>query len=124
MSSHYPLFHPPEQELSYSSRARSLSIGGGGGGGPNPSPAGGNQEFVEYTLPGQMSGELGLFTRELRRYTTVALAETVVWRIDAPTLDAMVTQDPHAFIVLQKVALSYASHRLHCLVFHGQLHSV
>lgn len=124
VSSHHPLFqHAEPDSLSYS-MGRSVSLGGGGG--PVPSSAGGSQDggFVEYSKPGQMSGELGLFTREMRRYTMVALAESVIWRIDAATLDAMATQDPQAFIVLQKVALSYASHRLHCLVFHGQLHSV
>lgn len=125
-SAHHPLFSQVEPDsLSYS-MGRSLSSGGGGGaGGGARGPSGSQGDFVEYSLPGQMSGELGLFTRELRRYTMVALApESVIWRIDVSTLNAMLTEDPAAYIVLQKVALSYASHRLHCLVFHGQLHSV
>lgn len=122
-NAHLPLFsHVEPDSLTYA-MGRSLSSSGGGGGGR--ATAAGHGDFLEYSCPGQMSGELGLFTRELRRYTMVALApESVIWRIDVATLNAMLTEDPAAYIVLQKVALSYASHRLHCLVFHGQLHSV
>ena len=117
-NAHLPLFsHVEPDSLTYA-MGHSLSSSG-------RATAAGQGAFVEYSLPGQMSGELGLFTRELRRYTMVALApESVIWRIDVATLNAMLTEDPAAYIVLQKVALSYASHRLHCLVFHGQLHSV
>ena len=93
-----------------------LSISSTVGGGPG--------EFIEYSVPGQMSGELGLFTKELRKYTMVAVVETVVWRIDAARLARMREMDPQAFIVVQRIALSYASHRLHCLVLQGGLHSV
>jgi hypothetical protein len=125
VSAHHPLFqHVEPDSLSYS-LGRSVSIGGRAGAGGGGDGGHHEREWIEYSLPGQMSGELGLFTKELRRYTCVALApQTVIWRIDVSTLNAMVTQDPQAYIVLQKLALFYASHRLHCLVFHGQLHSV
>ncbi len=134
VGAHPPLFQHVEPDSLIYSLGRSVSIGGpaagggsGGGNGQQPQQQAqhGHHDFVEYSLPGQMSGELGLFTRELRRYTIMALApQTVIWRIDVGTLNVMLSQDPQAFICLQKVALSYASHRLHCLVFHGHLHSV
>lgn len=80
--------------------------------------------FLEVSRPGQMSGELGLFTRELRKYTLVAVEPCVLWTIDTGALNAMQTQDPQCYIVLLRLALRYASHRLHSLMLVGQLHSV
>jgi CRP-like cAMP-binding protein len=80
--------------------------------------------FREYSLPGQMCGELGLFTRGLRKYTMVAITEAVIWRLDAGRLKKMRVEDPQAYIVMQGIVLSYASHRLNCLMLQGQLHSV
>lgn len=85
---------------------------------------GGADEFREYSLPGQMSGELGLFTKGLRKYRMVAVVETVVWRLEVGRLRRMRVEDPQAYICLQGIVLSYASHRLNCLMLQGQLHSV
>ena len=93
-----------------------LSISTTVGGGPG--------EFREYSLPGQMSGELGLFTKGLRKYKMVAVVETVVWRLEVGRLRRMRVEDPQAFICVQGIVLSYASHRLNCLMLQGQLHSV
>lgn len=81
-------------------------------------------QLLEVSRPGQMSGELGLFTRELRKYTLVAVEDSVVWRVDSTALKAMLRDDPLAYTVLQRLALKYASHRLHSLMLMGQLHSV
>jgi CRP-like cAMP-binding protein len=80
--------------------------------------------FLEVSRPGQMSGELGLFTKELRKYTLVAVEPCVIWTVDTGALNAMMTKDPQCYIVLLRLALRYASHRLHSLMLVGQLHSV
>jgi len=105
-----------EKRYTHPSYGDLLSISTTIGGGPG--------EIREYSLPGQMSGELGLFTRGLRKYTMVAVVETVVWRLEVGRLRRMREEDPQAFIVVQGIVLSYASHRLNCLMLQGQLHSV
>lgn len=105
-----------EKRYTHPSYGDLLSISTTVGGGPG--------EFREYSLPGQMSGELGLFTRGLRKYTMVAVVETVVWRLEVGRLRRMREEDPQAFICVQGIVLSYASHRLNCLMLQGQLHSV
>lgn len=84
----------------------------------------GAAEYVEYAPPGQMSGEMGLFNKEPKKYTLVAVQDSVIWRIDTAALERMMQEDTYLYIVLQRVALRYASHRLHHLMLLGQIHSV
>jgi len=82
------------------------------------------EEYVEYSRPGEFSGELSLFSQESRMYSCVAVQESVVWRIENSSLKRMLQEDPYLYVVLQRIALRYASHRLHCLVLVGGVHSM
>mmetsp|Transcript_32563 Transcript_32563/g.44053 ORF Transcript_32563/g.44053 Transcript_32563/m.44053 type:complete len:155 (-) Transcript_32563:240-704(-) len=82
-------------------------------------------DCVEYSVTGQFSGELSFLTEETRKCTLVALeGGSEIWHLSRTNFEELMNEHPRAAVLLHRIALRYASHRLNHLLLFGQVHSV
>jgi len=82
------------------------------------------QKFVETSERGQFTGELNLFTGDLRKNTIMATERSSLWTITRQSLEQMQASDMKLAFLLQGIALRYASQRMFLSMLDGRLHTV
>lgn len=82
------------------------------------------QKFVETSERGQFTGELNLFTGDLRKNTIIATERSSLWTITRKRLEQMQSSDMKLAFLLQGIALRYASQRMYLSMLDGRVHTV
>jgi hypothetical protein len=81
-------------------------------------------QFVEKSERGQFTGELNLFTGDLRKNTVIATERSSMWTVTRESLETMQREDMKLACLLQGIVLRYASHRMYLSMLDGHVHTV